>query len=406
MSDDETVSTPNTGDSSLDDLLDSVQNHLQVSIEDDDIPVLTEVVQSAPSSGAATIEISEPEAPEAATTTTIDQFETSSLADLDDIDFDQDESPQPTEGQMHTQPGLDPAPESIDPDDFQIVELASDSNEHPQSNQALTDELNDFSVSELADQLEPSSDLDSTANQAIDDNQEPLPTADMLAPEQIDDSPLDDLSTSEPLTAEEDHALSSEISENIVASYNPLDDQNFPESLPAAYSDPIDVTHTPETSPVELNEYDLVESEASEQSWAATIELGPEPVELADVIDVDLDELLAISADPGVDDNDIDDGPTPDPEPDTESFDEVSSEPASFLENLASVAAIQPVVESPIDQDQDQDQDQTQNQSPGFQQGQRLEQIDDLIDQRCQTLATELKLELRSLLDALDSDAD
>ena len=92
MSDDETYS-PKTGqppenqsDSSLDELLDTVRDHLgDASLDDVDIPVLTEVVMAAPSQNAPRI----------------DNGHTEEAADLSPEPLIEDPAPPPGEGSTH-----------------------------------------------------------------------------------------------------------------------------------------------------------------------------------------------------------------------------------------------------------------------------------------------------------------
>ncbi|MBL4621349.1 MAG: hypothetical protein JKY89_03030 [Immundisolibacteraceae bacterium] len=429
MSDEETPSSPATGDGSLDDLLDSVQNHLQVSIEEDDIPVLTEVVQSAPSIGTTT--------PDQAAAP-IDDAETRQLDVLNAADLDGNEPFQPSESLIDVLPDQDSGAildlesltnlaiasdydldlsdpsdqalqsELVDLDDAIAPEGVSNNTESTSSSEPLINEINDLPVDEPPvqplDQIEQNTDLDSITNQTTPEDQQSPPSGDVLAAERVLDAPLDDSFPLEPLAANQnDDANLEEVSEQIIENYDRLDNNSFPESILVSGPEPIDLSHTLEPDPLEVDECELLASETYDHSWADTIELTDEQVELPDITNVDLDDLLEMPTDPDLDEN-IAHIPRPETEPQVgaESIDETTAEPHSSLDSLEPVAELQPVVESTQNQERDHDPDQL----PIFQQAQRLEQIDDLIDQRCQTLATELKLELRSLLDALDSDAD
>ena len=438
MSSNETPNSPPVKDGSLDDLLDSVQNHLQISSqtssqissEEEDIPVLTEVVQSAPMATVIGAEqpLAEPDEVETSLSTDpgssgadssgteVIEVATAAVDSMDiDVEFDlaadgfselepltgqdlttQDPATQSTTTLAGTET-LDESPPDIisitdsDQAPFLATPAGSagdplESEESPVNLFAETPANDDEAVETLQQSL------DQTDNREITDTQ--VVPADSPAP--IAPAPTDE----ENQLADHVDLFSDDNFPGSPSELNPeIDVEVSTDIAPAIDSAPIDAP-TPVDVEVlageQINDGAIeLSEESSKEPSVETIFLANDQAELPDIMEMNLDDFLE---------------PEPEPEPDfaitadtgaeTNSDDELPGDPVNFDPvNLSSLIEDQSAVQANRQLPADQ-ADQNLISNPQ----QRLEQIDNLIDQRCQSLAAELKLELRSLLDGLDSD--
>ena len=446
MSSNETPNSPSAGNASLDDLLDSVQNHLQISTqvsnEEEDIPVLTEVVQSAPTATAIGAEqpLAEPDEVETSlssnpdsSTAEIIEVATAEVNSMDlDIEFDlaADEFSEPESlatQSLTTQSATEFVDTVTHNESTPDIAAITDSDEFPFS--PSTD------ISDSSDPLDPERSLinlvaetpaddevietleDSSLEELIDrPPQDGLDQIDEIGTSDAESVPVDSPAPIDPTPLNEEILLAeTENRESTSDHFNPLSDNNSPESppdldleskvgidtgapadmAPVTDSAPIDtpVQAEPEPEPETETETEVLAdneisdgaTELPEKPWVETILLANDQVELPDIMEMNLDDLSDPESEP-------DAAMIADAEAETDSDEELPGDPVNLSSSVEDLSALKHNSSLPGDQNPDNNPQQ------------RLEQIDSLIDQRCQSLAAELKLELRSLLDTLDSE--